>query len=82
MINREISDWKQSSPTKVLFKSLKEAEQLIQAELIGFSPEIKELSNKYFYLQGKLHGIKLVLEADLDEEIEYEDTIRNTQSNR
>lgn len=63
-----VSDWRQDEVTLHLMSLLEEAKDITLTELLGFQPETPCLSDKYYYLKGKLEGIKLALEAELEEE--------------
>ena len=65
MTEHDIHRWEEDEVTQLLFKRLSEAEQLTLKEMVSFSTEAPNLTNRYFYVQGKLAGIRLTLEADL-----------------
>lgn len=67
MDNVSVHRWRQDEVTQHLYKLIEDAKELVTTELLTFGTETPKLSNKYFFLQGQLRSLDLILEAELGE---------------
>lgn len=74
----ELVQWLQLPATKHYFQQLRDAEQYIKDEIGNIPVDSEFTQNKYYYLQGKMHGIFLAI----DEEIDLNENVSDSESDR
>ena len=67
MDRQSIHLWKHNEVTQHLFKILRESKELLENELLNLDPSVENFKSVYFKLQGRIDGIKLTLEAELED---------------